>query len=116
MTPDDVLGQAKNFTDLSHWYEHNFATTGAATLLASLAGAIGITLASVGLTVRTRMSQWTELLWNRAIASRVTAATLTVDELLPRPRANGVVRVARRVGQLSSSPVSSWLGPSHAGS
>ena len=105
-----------NFTDLSHWYEHNFATTGAATLLASLAGAIGITLASVGLTVRTRMSQWTELLWNRAIASRVTAATLTVDELLPRPRANGVVRVARRVGQLSSSPVSSWLGPSHAGS
>jgi hypothetical protein len=105
-----------HFADLSHWYEHNFAATGAATMLASVAGAVGITLASVGLTVRTRMSQWTELLWNRAVATRVTAATLTVDELLPRPRAGGVVRLARRAGQLAGSPTSTWLDPSHAGS
>lgn len=65
-------------------------------LLASAAGVLGITIASVGLTIRTRVSEWTELLWNRAVALRITAATLLVDDLLPSPARAGVVETARR--------------------
>jgi hypothetical protein len=79
---------------ISHWYNQNLAATGVATLLVSVAGALGVTQASVGLTVRTRMREWTELLWNRSVAKMVADVTLIVDELLPvstRPR---VVKVA----------------------
>jgi hypothetical protein len=65
-------------------------------LLASAAGVLGITVASVALTIRTRMSEWTELLWNRAVALRITAVTLTVDDLLPPPAHDGVVEATRR--------------------
>lgn len=65
-------------------------------LLASAAGVLGITVASIGLTIRTRVSEWTELLWNRAVALRITAATLLVDDLLPPPARDGVVESARR--------------------
>jgi hypothetical protein len=65
-------------------------------LLASAAGVLGITIASVALTIRTRVSDWTELLWNRAVALRITAVTLIVDDLLPPPARDGVVETARR--------------------
>jgi hypothetical protein len=65
-------------------------------LLASAAGVLGITIASVGLTIRTRVSEWTELLWNRAVALRITAVTLLVNDLLPPPARDGVVETARR--------------------
>jgi hypothetical protein len=65
-------------------------------LLASAAGVLGITIASVALTIRTRVSEWTELLWNRAVALRITAVTLIVDDLLPAPARNGVFETARR--------------------
>jgi hypothetical protein len=98
-----LLLAVANFSHLSHWYQHNLAATGAATLLASVAGALGITMASVGFTVRTRMSEWTELLWSRAVAKRVTEVTLCVDDLLaPLPR-HPVVRTARRAGQRTSA-------------
>jgi hypothetical protein len=88
--------------ELSHWYSQNLAATGVATLLASVAGALGITQASVGLTVRTRMREWTELLWNRSVAKMVADVTLIVDELLPvstRPRVVTVaVHASHRVG------------------
>jgi hypothetical protein len=64
-------------------------------LLASAAGVLGITMASVRLTIRSRMSEWTELLWNRAVAARITAVTLLVDDLLPLSR-DGVAETARR--------------------
>jgi hypothetical protein len=49
------------------------------------------------------MSEWTELLWNRALAKRVSDVTLIVDQLLPVPRRHGVVRAARRAGQRASA-------------
>jgi hypothetical protein len=94
-----LLLAVANLSHLAHWYQHNLAATGAATLLASLAGALGLTMASVGFTVRTRMSEWTELLWSRAVAKRVTEVTLCVDDLLTPPTHNTVVQAARRAGQ-----------------
>ena len=77
-----------------------FTNRGTATtlekLLASAAGVLGITIASVALTIRTRVSEWTELLWNRAVALRITAVTLLVDDLLPPPARDSVVATARR--------------------
>jgi hypothetical protein len=88
--------------EISHWYSQNPAATGVATLLASVAGALGITQASVGLTVRTRMREWTELLWNRSVAKMVADVTLIVDQLLPvsaRPRVvKAAVHASQRVG------------------
>ena len=59
--------------------------TGLASALVAIAGAIGITKASVLLTVRGRVDQWSELLWNRALAQKVVEATLTLDVVLPPP-------------------------------
>lgn len=77
-----------------------FTNKGTATtlekLFASAAGVLGITIASVALTIRTRVSEWTELLWNRAVALRITSVTLLVDDLLPPPARDRVVETARR--------------------
>jgi hypothetical protein len=109
-----VFLAAVNFSHISRWYEHNLAATGAATLLASVAGALGITVASVGLTVRTRMSEWTDLLWSRAVSAQVTAVTLTVNELLPPPR-RGVISGAglrvRRPAAASSAITAEAVAP-----
>ena len=105
---------AVNFGHISRWYQHNLAATGAATLLASVAGALGLTVASVGLTVRTRMSEWTDLLWSRAVSARVTAVTLTVDELLPAPRRrviSGPGHRARRPTSASSAVTAGAAAP-----
>jgi hypothetical protein len=72
-------------------------------LLASAAGVLGLTMASVALTIRTRMSEWTELLWNRAVAARITKATLLVDDLLPAPKRDRVVEAARRTVRRAGS-------------
>ena len=49
------------------------------------AGALGLTKASVLLTVRGRLDQWSRLLWDRALAQKVVEATLTLDDVLPAP-------------------------------
>jgi hypothetical protein len=74
---------AIHFEAIASWYREHMAATGAATLLFGVAGALGITRASVGLTLRTRLHQWSELLWNRALAKKVTDVTLTLDEVFP---------------------------------
>jgi hypothetical protein len=60
---------AIHFDAIASWYRENVAATGAATLLFSLAGALGITRASVGLTP----------------TPRVADATLTLGEVFPEP-------------------------------
>jgi hypothetical protein len=70
---------------LINLYETGFVRTGLASALVAVAGAVGITKASVLLTVRGRLDQWSELLWNRALAQRVVEATLTLDVVLPPP-------------------------------
>ena len=67
-------------------YETSFVQTGLASAVVAVAGAIGITRASVLLTVRGRLDQWSQLLWNRALAQKVVEATLTLDVVLPPPR------------------------------
>jgi hypothetical protein len=67
-------------------YETGFVRTGLASGFVAVAGAVGITKASVLLTVRGRLDQWSELLWNRALAEKVVEATLTLDVVLPPPR------------------------------
>jgi hypothetical protein len=55
---------------------------------AVLAGAtaLGLTKASVLLTVRGRLDQWSSLLWDRALAQKIVEATLTLDSVLPPPQ------------------------------
>ena len=72
---------------LRDWYERSLLETGIASAVFAVAGAVGITKASMLLTVRTRAKQWSELLWNRAVAERVGAETLVLDDVLPAPAA-----------------------------
>jgi hypothetical protein len=75
-------------------YETGFVRTGVASGLVAVAGAVGITKASVLLTVRGRLDQWSELLWNRALAQKVVEATLTLDVVLPPPERERRIRTA----------------------
>jgi hypothetical protein len=49
------------------------------------ATALGLTKASVLLSVRGRLDQWSRLLWDRALAQKIVEATLTLDSVLPPP-------------------------------
>lgn len=94
-----LLSAVTHAGEIAEWYQGQPLATGAVTLGASLAGAVGITQASVGLTVRTRVREWTDLLWSRAVAKRVTDVTLLVDDLLPDPRRPGLVEATAHAGQ-----------------
>jgi hypothetical protein len=48
----------------------------------SLAGALGLSLASIGLTVRKSLDARAELLWNTALVEVISRQTLLVDEVL----------------------------------
>jgi hypothetical protein len=65
------------------WYEKSIVGTGIASLLLAAAGALGITGASALAAVRTRAAQWSQLLWNRAVADEVREKTLQIDTVLP---------------------------------
>ena len=84
-------------------YETGFVQTGLASALVAVAGAAGITKVSILLTVRGRLDQWAQLLWDRALAQKVVEATLTLDAVLPPPARghriglNVPERVRRRV-------------------
>ena len=49
------------------------------------ATALGLTRASVLLSVRGRLDQWSRLLWDRALAQKIVEVTLTLDSVLPPP-------------------------------
>ena len=82
----------------------------------AIAGAIGITKASVLLTVRGRLDQWSELLWNRALAQRVIEATLTLDVVLPPPGREQRIRAAvpQRVGRRLRRRAAAGPQPAHS--
>jgi hypothetical protein len=65
---------------------------GLSSALIAGAGAVGLTKASLLLTLRGRIDQWSRLLWDRALATRIVAATLTLDSVFPPPP-----RRARRI-------------------
>ena len=97
-------------------YETGFVRTGLASALVAVAGAIGITKASVLLTVRGRLDQWSELLWNRALAQRVIEATLTLDVVLPPPGRERRIGAAvpARLGRRFRRPAAARPQPAHS--
>jgi hypothetical protein len=80
------------------WYQGNGVLKALATGGVAIAGGLGLTSASVLVTVRTRIHQWSELLWERAVAGKVSDQTLVLDEVFPPP-----VREDRRFAALASS-------------
>ena len=60
-------------------------TTSALAFLGSLAGALGVSVTSIGLTVRKSLDARAELLWNTALVEVIGARTLRVDDVLAPP-------------------------------
>ena len=59
-----------------------------------IAGALGVSLASVGRTVRKSLDARAELLWNTALVEVISQKTLHVEELLPAPQQRRTWQVA----------------------
>jgi hypothetical protein len=72
---------------LAAWWDSGWLKGSTASLAVAIAGAFGITRASVGLTIRSKLGQWSELLWSRAMAEKVVSATLALDAVFPPPPA-----------------------------
>ena len=80
----------------------------AGSALVAATGALGLTKASILLTVRGRVDQWSSLLWERALAMKIVEATLGLDSVLPPPARERRIGVAmprerrRRVARLAA--------------
>lgn len=85
---------------LVDWYETGGLGAGVVSAIVAVAGSVGITRASVLLAVRGRLHQWSELLWNGAVAQKVTDVTLTLDDVLAPadPPQKAIVAAAGRFG------------------
>jgi hypothetical protein len=77
------------------WYQRSVIQSGAASLVVAAIGALGITRASLVLTVRTRLHEWADLLWHRAMVSEVARATLTAGEVFSTGREAGRIAAAK---------------------
>lgn len=77
------------------WYQESVIQSGAASLVMAAIGALGVTRASLVMTVRTRLNDWADLLWHRAVVSEVARATLTADDLFSSGREEGRIAVAK---------------------
>ena len=83
-----------------------------APLLASLmpvAGALGVKITSIGLTVRRSLDARAELLWNTALVEVIATKTLRVDDVLAAPPARRrrpqLARTGRRRSERAVAPV-----------
>lgn len=77
------------------WYQESVIKSGAASLVVAAIGALGITRASLVMTVRTRLHDWADLLWQRAMVSEVARATLTTGDVFSTGREEGRIAVAK---------------------
>ena len=75
----------------------------------TVATALGVSLASVGRTVRKSLDARAELLWNTALVEVISQRTLRVDELLPVVQ----VRAAWRAPASSPRRAARWFGAGH---
>jgi len=83
------------------WYHQSIVGSGIASAAVAITGALGITKASVLVTVRSRLHQWSALLWDRAVVNKVSDETLVLDVVLP-PSATkhcAVAGIAAAVGR-----------------
>jgi hypothetical protein len=89
------------------FYQDSIVPTGLTSLVVAAIGALGITRASIILTVRSRVQDWADLLWQRAMVAEVSLATLTVHEVFavpPEPSRPGIIAATTRAaGKLRSS-------------
>jgi hypothetical protein len=89
------------------FYQDSIVPSGLTSLVVATIGALGITRASIILTVRSRVQSWADLLWQRAIVAEVSQATLTVQEVFAKPpepsRPRIIVASTRAAGKLRSS-------------
>jgi hypothetical protein len=70
-------------------YRDGIVGTGVASAFLAGAGALGVTKASMAATVRSRLRRWSELLWDRAVAQKVSEKTLVLEEVLAEPAPQG---------------------------
>jgi hypothetical protein len=100
---------------LISFYEDGVGGTGLASAVVAGAGALGITKGSVLLTVRGRLDQWSELLWNRAVAQKVVDVTLTLDAVLPRApgERRAHMRIPSDLGKRLKGAVVARTEPAH---
>jgi hypothetical protein len=100
-----VLGAAVFFLpELAQWYQDGVVQTRLASTAIAVAGAVGITRASLLVSLRGRMHQWADLLWQCAVVDEVVRASLTVEEVFPPPASHWsglprdvTVRASRRL-------------------
>ena len=89
------------------FYQDSIVPTGLTSLVVAAIGAFGITRASLIFTVRSRVQDWADLLWQRAVVAEVSHATLTVQEVFTKPPESSHPRIiaatTRAAGKLRSS-------------
>jgi hypothetical protein len=96
------------FVWLASWYDdHKALATVIVGFAGSIAGAVGVTTASIMAALRKNVKAWSELMWNTTLTDVICAETILVGDLLPAPEnlaeghrldlANAVTRSARRL-------------------
>ena len=92
--------------DVTGWYSKHAALL--TSVAVSLAGALGISKASINRGLKQNLRTWSTLLWNRALTRVVCTETLRVDRVFPKAacrRASLAYAVRQRFGSpLSPSP------------
>jgi len=88
-------------------YQDGIVGTGVASAFLAVAGALGVTKASMAATLRSRLHGWSALLWDRAVAQKVSEKTLVLEEVLtePVPDRGRIASASRAVkGKVGSRP------------
>ena len=67
------------------WYDDNAIAARIGSGLIAVAGAVGLTRASMLAAVRSRLTLWSGLLWDRAVAQKVSEKTLVLDDVFTPP-------------------------------
>jgi hypothetical protein len=93
------------------WYHQSVVGSGVASAAVAITGALGITKASVLVTVRSRLHQWSALLWDRAVVNKVSDETLVLDAVLPPPATKhcAVAGMAAEVGRRTKQTLAERL-------
>jgi hypothetical protein len=96
------------------FYQESLVQSGLASAVVAAVGALGITRASLLLTVRTRMHEWADLLWHRAVVTEVARSTLTLEQVFhptARDHARILAATARAAERLKASVTPARTAP-----